>query len=175
MPDRFFHDPPLALGPVLLAGPEAHHLIHVLRAKPGLEVVLFDGSGAEYAARVERIERSAVALSVWERREIDREAPLRITLGVALPKGDRQKWLVEKATELGVLRLVPLETCARRGPAGRRGTRSIRARRDRGVEAMRPKSVDGDRAATAIGPVRCRAILAGSRLPACPSWGQSDA
>ena len=110
MPDRFFHSPPLALGPIQLDGPEAHHLIHVLRAKPGLEIVLFDGSGAEFAARVERIERSAVQLTINDRREIDREAAVRVTLGVAMPKGDRQKWLVEKATELGVFRLVPLET-----------------------------------------------------------------
>ena len=110
LPDRFFSDLRLALGTVRLDGPEAHHLIHVLRAKPGLEVVLFDGSGAEFAARVERVERSAVGLAVYERREIDRESAVQVTLGVALPKGDRQKWLVEKATELGVARLTPLET-----------------------------------------------------------------
>ncbi len=110
MPDRFFSELPLALGTVRLEGPEAHHLMHVLRAKPGLEVVLFDGSGAEFAARVEQVERSAVGVAVYERREVDRESPVRVALGVALPKGDRQKWLVEKATELGVARLTPLET-----------------------------------------------------------------
>jgi 16S rRNA (uracil1498-N3)-methyltransferase len=108
--DRFFSELPLALGRVRLEEPESHHLIHVLRAKPGLEVVLFDGSGAEFAARVEQVERSAVGLAVYERRENDRESRVRVTLGVALPKGDRQKWLVEKATELGVARLTPLET-----------------------------------------------------------------
>ena len=44
------------------------------------------------------------------REEVDRELPLAITLAVALPKGDRQRWLVEKATELGVAELCPLET-----------------------------------------------------------------
>ena len=81
-----------------------------MRAKPGSEVVLFDGSGAEFSARVERIGRSDVDLAVLERREVDRELPVEITLAVALPKGDRQRWLVEKAVELGVARLQPLRT-----------------------------------------------------------------
>jgi 16S rRNA (uracil1498-N3)-methyltransferase len=51
-----------------------------------------------------------VGLAIYERREVDRESPVPMTLGVALPKGDRQKWLIEKATELGVACLTPLET-----------------------------------------------------------------
>ena len=110
MPDRFFSPQPLALGEIRLEGPEAHHLLHVLRAKPGLAVVLFDGSGAEFDAVVERTDRTAVYLRLTSRCEVDREPAITVTLGVALPKGDRQRWLVEKATELGVARLVPLTT-----------------------------------------------------------------
>src|SRR5436305_15334246 len=98
LPDRFYHPPPLDLGPATLDGPEAHHLIHVLRAKPGLEVTLFDGSGAEFPSRVEKLERAAVQLTVLSRDEIDRELPAPVTLAVSLPKGDRQRWLIEKAT-----------------------------------------------------------------------------
>ncbi len=58
--------------------------------------------------RIERIERGAVELAIVQRRAVNRELPLAITLGVALPKGERQRWLVEKAVELGVARLVPL-------------------------------------------------------------------
>lgn len=110
MPDRFFNSSPLALGEVRLEGAEAHHLLHVLRAKPGLAVVLFDGSGAEFDATVARTDRAAVYLHITLRREVDREPAVAVTLGVAMPKGDRQRWLVEKATELGVARLVPLIT-----------------------------------------------------------------
>jgi 16S rRNA (uracil1498-N3)-methyltransferase len=110
LPDRFFHPSLAGQNVVSIDGTEAHHLIHVLRAKPGLEVILFDGSGAEFLARVEQVERSAVRLAVLERREVDRELPVNVTLGVALPKGDRQRWLIEKATELGVARLAPLVT-----------------------------------------------------------------
>ena len=53
--------------------------------------------------------------SILSRESVNRELPFDLTLGVALPKGDRQKWLVEKAVELGVTRIVPLRT--RRGVA----------------------------------------------------------
>ncbi len=110
MTERYFVETPIAGDCALLVGPEAHHLTHVMRAGPGAEVVLFDGSGAEFPARVERIGRAEVELAVLSREPVDRELPLELTVGVALPKGDRQRWLVEKATELGVTRLVPLLT-----------------------------------------------------------------
>jgi 16S rRNA (uracil1498-N3)-methyltransferase len=113
MADRYFVESPIAGDQAVLAGPEAHHLAHVMRARAGDLVTLFDGSGAEFAARVERIGRSDITLAVLSRELVDREHPRPITLAVALPKGDRQKWLVEKAVELGVARLVPIET--RRG------------------------------------------------------------
>jgi 16S rRNA (uracil1498-N3)-methyltransferase len=110
MPRRFFCEQPITGPTATLQGPEAHHLAHVLRAKPGDEVTLFDGTGAEFSARIERVGRSNVQLAIAERRADDRELDFTFTLGVALPKGDRQRWLVEKATELGVARLAPLTT-----------------------------------------------------------------
>jgi 16S rRNA (uracil1498-N3)-methyltransferase len=110
MTDRYFVDKPISADRVTLAGPEAHHLIHVMRATPGVRVTLFDGGGDEFTAAVELIGRSEVELSIVSREAIDRELPFDLTLGVALPKGDRQKWLVEKAVELGVTRIVPLVT-----------------------------------------------------------------
>jgi 16S rRNA (uracil1498-N3)-methyltransferase len=110
MTDRYFIDEPVSTGRVVLAGPEAHHLIHVMRAARGTQVVLFDGSGAEFPAVVQEVGRNSVELSVSSREVVDRELPLELTLGVPLPKGDRQKWLIEKAVELGVTRIVPLRT-----------------------------------------------------------------
>jgi 16S rRNA (uracil1498-N3)-methyltransferase len=110
MSDRFFIDEPLSPGPATLAGPEAHHLIHVMRAGPGTQVVLFDGSGREFPAVVQQLGRDRVDLTVGPGEPVDRELPVEVALGVPLPKGDRQKWLVEKAVELGVARIVPLRT-----------------------------------------------------------------
>ena len=110
MADRYFADFPISGDEAVLTGPEAHHLIHVMRAAPDLEVVLFDGSGAEFVGRVVKVGRTEVRIALLSRRVVDRELPLDLTLGVSFPKGDRQKWLVEKAVELGVRQIVPLRT-----------------------------------------------------------------
>jgi 16S rRNA (uracil1498-N3)-methyltransferase len=110
MSDRYFVEKPISADRVTLTGPEAHHLIHVMRAIAGTRVTLFDGSGDQFLAAVERVGRADVGLSILSREQVDHELPLKLTLGVALPKGDRQKWLVEKAVELGVTRIVPLRT-----------------------------------------------------------------
>jgi 16S rRNA (uracil1498-N3)-methyltransferase len=107
---RFHHPTPITAERATLDGPEAHHLLHVGRAAVGQGVTLFDGGGAEFAAVVEKLGRSTVELRIVERIEADRELPFTLVVGVALPKGDRQKWLVEKLTELGVTTLVPLAT-----------------------------------------------------------------
>jgi 16S rRNA (uracil1498-N3)-methyltransferase len=108
MSERFFVSESITGDRTTLGGPEAHHLLNVMRAAVGTPVTLFDNSGAEFNAVVETIRRSEATLRIAERREISRELPFTLTVGVALPKGDRQKWLVEKLTELGVTTLVPL-------------------------------------------------------------------
>lgn len=110
MSRRYFVESAILSEHVTLAGSEAHHLLHVMRAQPGDEVTLLDGSGAEFAARITKCSRREVALDILARQSIDREVAAAVTLAVALPKGDRQRWLVEKATELGVARIVPLIT-----------------------------------------------------------------
>ena len=58
-------------------------------AKAGNEVILFDGSGAEFVARIRQVGRKEVELEILQQRDIDRELPFRLTLAVALPKGER--------------------------------------------------------------------------------------
>ncbi|HUG91920.1 MAG TPA: RsmE family RNA methyltransferase [Planctomycetaceae bacterium] len=109
MPPRFYLDEPLDRPTATLAGAEAHHLTNVLRASPGDRVVLFDGRGTEALAEVAAVGRRTVELNILDRRTtLDRRRP--VILGTAVPKGDRFRWLVEKAAELGVARLVPLRT-----------------------------------------------------------------
>lgn len=110
MSERFFSAASITSERVQLEGPEAHHLLHVMRARVGDEVILFDNSGGEFAAVVEKLGRSAADVRIVQRRDVDRELSFALTVGIALPKGDRQKWLVEKLTELGVTALVPLTT-----------------------------------------------------------------
>ncbi|HEX5444216.1 MAG TPA: RsmE family RNA methyltransferase [Pirellulales bacterium] len=110
MPDRYFVTPPVDAARAVLRGDEAHHLTKVMRAKPGDEIIVFDGGGCEWRARVAAVQRGEIALELLERHEMDRELGVAVTLAIALPKGDRQRWLVEKSVELGVRRLVPLIT-----------------------------------------------------------------
>jgi 16S rRNA (uracil1498-N3)-methyltransferase len=110
MGQRFFVDQPVTSDRAVLSGAEAHHLLHVMRASIGDEVILIDGSGREFTARVERLARSQVEFVVIESRIVDRELSREIVVGVALPKADRQRWLIEKLVELGVARVVPLQT-----------------------------------------------------------------
>jgi 16S rRNA (uracil1498-N3)-methyltransferase len=126
MTNRYFVAPLIETDTVTLVGPEAHHMIHVMRASPGAEAMLFDGSGAEFLARVSRIDRTRVELDVLARIETDRELSIEVTLAVTLPKGDRQKWLVEKAVELGVRRIVPLRTARSVAKPGEKALERLR-------------------------------------------------
>jgi 16S rRNA (uracil1498-N3)-methyltransferase len=110
MSERFFCAEALSLGPLEISGSEHHHMTHVMRLQPGHEVTLFDGSGSEFQAKILDLKRNCAHLSVLSKVEVSRELPFQIIAAVALPKGERQQWLVEKAVELGVSRLVPLIT-----------------------------------------------------------------
>jgi 16S rRNA (uracil1498-N3)-methyltransferase len=119
MSDRFYSSRPITSDSITLDGPEAHHLLHVMRASAGDAVTVFDGNGAEFEAVVDKLRRTEADLRIVTRREVDRELPFQLIVGVALPKGDRQKWIVEKLTELGVSKLVPLITeCSVAQPTG---------------------------------------------------------
>jgi 16S rRNA (uracil1498-N3)-methyltransferase len=85
---------------------EQRHLARVLRVRPGDEVVLFDGQGREAGARVVVVDGELLTMDVGEPRVGVGAAP--IALIVALLKGDRMDWVVQKATELGVARISPI-------------------------------------------------------------------
>jgi 16S rRNA (uracil1498-N3)-methyltransferase len=92
-----------------LAQPQAHHALRVLRLKPGDAVTLFNGDGAEYAAVVIEANRDRVALDVTGRETTDREAPFAVTLAQAVSSGERMDYTIQKAVELGVAAIQPLE------------------------------------------------------------------
>ena len=110
MTHRYFCEERIIPPETALVGPEATHFSRVMRGSIGDEIVVFDGEGAEHDAVVREISRHRVDLAITATRHIDRELPAPLVLAVSFPKGDRQKWLVEKAVELGVSRLIPLQT-----------------------------------------------------------------
>lgn len=89
-----------------LRGEDAQHLARVLRAKAGQQYEISDGEGA-YLAEIAAVEKDRVVFRVVEALDTP-SAPVRLTLCVALIKFDRFEWLVEKATELGVAGIVPV-------------------------------------------------------------------
>lgn len=92
---------------VVIRGPEAHHLVRVLRVEPGDPLFLFDGQGASYKARCESVEPTApsVRAAITEKTMSKRATTL--TLFQGLPKGSKFDYVIEKAVELGVDGLVP--------------------------------------------------------------------
>jgi len=93
-----------------LGGSEFHHLAHVMRGSPGDRLTVFDGQGTEADAEIIRLSKTSAALRLAARRRDSLQTESEIVLAVSIPKADRFRWLVEKATELGVARLIPLQT-----------------------------------------------------------------
>jgi 16S rRNA (uracil1498-N3)-methyltransferase len=115
MARRRFFAPPSAFAPdratVMLAADEARHLRDVLRLRTGEEAFVFDGEGREFLCVVEEAGRDEARLSIKGEVEAARpESKLHLTLAVALLKGEKFELVVQKATELGVSRIVPVVT-----------------------------------------------------------------
>ncbi len=108
---RLFTGQPLATGMEITLEPGAsRHVVTVLRLAPGSSVTLFNGEGGEYAAILSGGSAKQAKVSVGGFSDTNRQSPLAIHLGIALSKGDRFDWVVQKATELGVGQITPLIT-----------------------------------------------------------------
>src|SRR5688572_29069338 len=112
---RRFFAPPSAFNfnkrIVTLSADEAKHLREVLRLKPGDGVQVFDGAGREFRAVVSQARREFAELEIGDEIQSPKpESPLQLTLAVALLKGEKFDLVVQKGTELGVNRFIPLVT-----------------------------------------------------------------
>lgn len=95
---------------VELPEPVARHAVRVLRLPPGAPIVLFDGRGGEYPAHIERIERDRVFAELAGWHEIERESKLDVLLVQAIQAGDKMDFTIQKAVELGVRGIVPVDS-----------------------------------------------------------------
>ena len=110
---RRFYAPPDNFSPphVKLDPEDTRHLRDVLRLRPGAKVRIFDGAGREFLCEIETIGKKESGLKIID--EIGPTAPessLDLTLAVALLKGEKFEWVIQKAVELGVSRIIPLLT-----------------------------------------------------------------
>lgn len=102
--------PPQAGGACTVRGEAANHLARVLRLEVGDALEVFDGEGGEYSGRIEAMRKGEVQVALGPRREGLTESSLQLTLAQGISRGERMDWVVQKAVELGVTRIVPVLT-----------------------------------------------------------------
>lgn len=109
MTTRYYHDGSEIDGStVALGNDEAAHACRVMRAKPGQELVLFDGRGREVDATFASVQRREVLVEIQDWREAPRMPHLDLTMAIAMPKPERCKGLIERLTEMGCATLIPV-------------------------------------------------------------------
>lgn len=107
---RLYMAVPIAVGETQPLPDELVPHVRARRLRPGDSLVLFDGRGTEYPARLETVERRAATVTVEPGVRRDTESPLAISLLQGISKGDRMDFAVQKAVELGVADIRPVFT-----------------------------------------------------------------
>ena len=106
---RCYEPQPLNPGDCLQLGDSSvQHLARTLRMRAGDQVLLFNGDGREYRASLLDVDRRSVQVRIEGSEAPDRESPLQIHVGQTLSRGERMDYAVQKATELGMVRMTPL-------------------------------------------------------------------
>lgn len=108
---RFFVEPrDINNNRAVITGPEVKHINKVLRLKEGDAVTLLDGLGNSYKASIYRCSKDTVMCHVQEKQVAGGEPPVQITVVQGLPKGDKMELVIQKGTELGITRFIPLKS-----------------------------------------------------------------
>jgi 16S rRNA (uracil1498-N3)-methyltransferase len=142
---RFFIPPGWIRGDhVLLGGEVARQLRHVLRLRPGARIVVLDDCGMEYEIALVSVENKGARGDIVARRPASGEPPAQVTLCQALLKKDNFEWVLQKGTEIGVSRFVPVVT-ARTVAAGSDGISA--AKQERWARIVREAAEQSQRGA----------------------------
>ena len=108
---RVHVDADLATGErVLVTGAAANHIMRVLRLRAGDALTVFNGRGGEFGGAIEEFRKDSVLVGLNEARAMERESPLALTLAQGVSRGERMDWILQKSTELGASRIVPVLT-----------------------------------------------------------------
>ena len=116
---------------ILIVGADAHHIARSLRMAEGDEAIVCDGEGAQYRCSLTRIRDEECECSIIEALGSGAESPVRITLCMAYPKGDKLEVVIQKAVELGCDRIIPFESsrCIKRPKADKAEKQTARLQR----------------------------------------------
>ena len=108
---RFFVTPDqVGEDKIRIQGSDVNHMKNVLRMRPGEEVMVSDGNNRQYRCRVEDYPDGEAVLAILEAGLVDTELPSRIYLFQGLPKQEKMELIVQKAVELGVCQVIPVQT-----------------------------------------------------------------
>lgn len=94
---------------ICVTGTDVNHIKNVLRMKKGEEILISDGESREYTCRIDEISQGEVLLAITDGEESNRELPSRIYLFQGLPKSDKMELIIQKAVELGVYEIIPVD------------------------------------------------------------------
>ncbi len=109
MPHYYVKPENISDGKFLISGDDTHHLIKVLRVKKGDRINLFDGTGKIYTGKISAISKNRIEGQILSDKK-GIESKLNINLYQSMPKGERSGWLVEKLSELGIRKIIPIYT-----------------------------------------------------------------
>lgn len=108
---RFFAEPSeVGEKEIRLTGPDVNHIRNVLRMREGEEILVSDGQGKDFHCRIEAIQEEEVTAHILWVLDGNAELASDITLFQGLPKGDKMEFIIQKCVELGVARIVPVNT-----------------------------------------------------------------
>lgn len=92
-----------------LTGQDVNHITRVLRQKPGDELLLCDGEGTDYRARILSFDKESLSAEILAAMPSETEPAVKVTLYQGLPKQGKMEWIIEKCTEMGITAIVPVQ------------------------------------------------------------------
>jgi 16S rRNA (uracil1498-N3)-methyltransferase len=92
---------------VTIAGDDAHHLVRVMRAKEGEQVIVSDGISREALVRIRELDKDRVIADIVECLPMNKEPGVEVWIAQSLPKGDKMELVIQKGTEIGADRFIP--------------------------------------------------------------------
>lgn len=95
---------------LVITGDQARHLSLVLRVRPGDTFIALDGNGHKYNCSIISAHKKEIKAEIVSKSSYSAESPVSITLAQGIPKGDKMDLIIQKATELGVKKIIPLIT-----------------------------------------------------------------
>ncbi len=108
---RFYVSPESVKGEkIYVEKEESHHIVDVMRLREGDAVTVFDGTGKEYRGTIASTENKRVIIDVTDVNSVSKKQTVSISLAQAIPKKDKMDLIIQKATELGVEEILPVES-----------------------------------------------------------------